>query len=130
MPENEAESLKQGAVFDRFYFDMAERNVHVQYLGEADVEGLDSEVPPERLHHLRYTYADGDSIDVYFDPSTGLLRMTSRHIQTSIGPTDTLFLVGTGQAMQNLIFSKEGEGSASELTLQKGEQARTGKRIQ
>jgi hypothetical protein len=43
--------------------------------------------PPTRLTALGYVYPDGDTVKAHFNPDDGLLRMTSRNIQTSIGPS-------------------------------------------
>jgi len=230
MPEDEARSVIRQATFEPFYFNLEERRITVEYLGEHDVSSLDPDMAKERLEGLRYSHPDGDDIDVYFSLDTGRLRMTSRSIQTSIGPTetqmwfgdyrqvgdvlvphdtrslfpgethvtvvetvdfnepiddavfelpppprlseghldalagvysvppgetvritrdgssliyqnndgpamqmtaaaDTLFLVGAGRGMYNVIFSRPSNGASESLTLQKGEDRRTGRRI-
>jgi len=229
MPENEARAVVDQARFEPFYFDLEKHGITVSYLGEHDVASLDPDMDRERLEGLRYLHPDGDSIEVYFDLETGRLRMTSRNIQTSIGPTetqkwfgdyrrvgpifvahesfslfpgekhvtvvetvvvnepidddvfelappptlgeghldalagvytiepdetvrirragnaliyqstdgpalemtavaDTLFLVGSGRDMYNVIFARPADGASETLTLQKGEQRRMGRR--
>jgi hypothetical protein len=229
MPENQARSVIRQAVFEPFYFDLEARRITVEFLGEHDVFSLDPDMEMERLRGLRYAHPDGDSIDVFFSLDTGRLRMTSRGIQTSIGPTeaqkwfggyrqvggvavahesfslfpgekhvtvleaveinepiadsvfellppprlahsdldalagvytipqdetirvhrdgdalvyqngdgpalkmtavaDTLFLVRSGRDMYNVIFARPADGASESLTLQKGEERRTGRR--
>jgi hypothetical protein len=41
---------------------------------------------------------------------------------------DTLFLVRSGRDMYNVIFARPADGASESLTLQKGEERRTGRR--
>ena len=105
MPDEEAAGVIRRAVFNRFYFGMADRGVNVVYLGEQEVEAIDSVIAPERLSVLAYVYPDGDTVRAHFSLETGRLRMTARNILTSIGPSPVQVWFGDYRPVGNLFVS-------------------------
>ena len=58
------------AIYDAFYFGLAERGVKVEFIGKEVVEG-------EELNHLKYSFPGDYVFDLYFDAQTGLPRLST-----------------------------------------------------
>jgi outer membrane lipoprotein-sorting protein len=64
--------INQTSSVDSFFFNLEERGVAVEFIGKETVEG-------EELNGLRYTFPGGYVMDLYFQPDTGLMRLSVTH---------------------------------------------------